>query len=221
MRYNLSKIILISLLFCAPALAQFFIDSPYPSELLQGDYNISLRIGPEGTLLARLSSVPFRGISIGISYGGEKVLGYNESLFYPNIGVEIRLLILEESELFPRIILGFDSQGYDWDGEEYRVGSKGIYSLLGKEIGLFKCGLGLNYSTDREKIGGFCGVILNLSQTFGIAGDYSYYPDAEEKQFLTAGVRTYFENVLIQFSFRDITGERVGRAIDLGYTGYF
>ena len=60
-----------------------------------------------------------------------------------------------------------------------------------------------------------------MSQTFGITGDYSYYPDAEEKQFLAAGVRTYFENVLIQFSFRDITGDRVGRAIDLGYTGYF
>lgn len=222
MRYHAVVIIIVaSILFSSSLIAQFFVDSPYPSSLLQGDYNISLRIGPEGALLARLSSVPFRGISIGISYGGERILGYEDPLFYPNIGVEVRLLVLEESQLLPLIILGFDSQGYDWNGEDFAVKEKGIYSLFGKEIGMFNTGIGINYNTNVKKTGFFGGAIINLSQTFGFVGDYSFYPGTDERQFLSIGLRTYFEGILFQFVFRDITGRKIGRAIDLGYAGYF
>ncbi len=221
MRYRPMSILIISILLYMPAGAQFFIDSPSPTSLFQGDYNISLRLGPEGTMIARLSSVPFSGVSIGVSYGGEKILGYEDPLFYPNVGVEFRVMVLEGSEVLPHIIIGYDSQGYDWDGDVFRVFSKGFYSLCGKEMGLLKGGAGINYNTAEEMMGFFGGVIVNLSQTFAIVGDYSLYPEADESQFLALGLRTYFEGILIQFSFRDITGESMGRAIDLGYSGYF
>jgi hypothetical protein len=221
MRYKIVNLVFFYLLVCMPLYAQYFIDSPSPGGMLQGDYLVSMRIGPEGSLLVRLSSAPFHGLSIGISYGGEKILGYEDPLFYKNPGIEARLLVMEEASLIPRIILGFDSQGYDWDGKDFRVRSKGIYGLLGKEMAIFQGGVGVNYNTEDGKTGFFSGALLNLSPTFSVVGDYSFYPDEENKGFLGLGTRINFEGVLLQFTFRDITGKKTGRALDLGYTGCF
>lgn len=223
MEHKIVKLVFICLVFYMPLNAQYFIDSPAPMAMLQGDYLVSMRVGPEGSLLVRLSSVPFDGFAIGISYGGEKILGYEDPLFYKNPGIEVRLLVLEEASLVPRVILGFDSQGYDWDSkkEEFRVKSKGIYGLLGKDIGIFQVGVGVNYNTVDAETGFFGGALLNLSSTFSIVGDYSLYPDEDDGDFLGLGARVNFEGVLLQFTFRDMTGKKTGRALDLGYTGCF
>jgi len=223
MRNKIVTFIFVCLVVSVPLYAQYFIDSPFPAMMLQGDYSVSIRIGPEGSLLARLSSVPFQGLSIGISYGGEKILGYEDPLFYKNPGIEVRVLVLEEASLIPRVILGFDSQGYDWDVKEddFEVRSKGIYGLLGKDIGIFQSGVGVNYNTKDGETGFFGGVAFNLSSSFSIVGDYSIYPAGEAWNLLGLGARINFEGVLLQFAFRDITGEKIGRTLDLGYTGCF
>jgi len=223
MRDKIVILIFVCLVVSMPLHAQCFIDSPSPGMMLQGDYLVSIRIGPSGSLLARLSSVPFQGLSIGISYGGEKILGYEDPLFYKNSGIEVRLLVLEEGPLISRVVLGFDSQGYDWDVAvgDFKVRSKGIYGLLGKDIGMFQSGVGVNHNTKEGETGFFGGVALNLSSSFSIVGDYSIYPAGETRDLLGLGARVNFEGVLLQFAFRDITGEKIGRTLDLGYTGGF
>lgn len=221
MKDKIVALIFVGLVVYMPLYAHYFIDSPSPEAILQGDYSVSMRIGPGGSLLVRLSSVPFDGLFIGLSYGGEKILGYEDPLFYRSPGIEARVLILEEALLIPRLVLGFDSQGYDWDDSNFKIRSKGIYVLLGKNISMFQSGIGMNYNTEDRKIGFFGGIILSLSPIFSFVGDYSIYPDEENRDFLGLGARINFEGVLLQFTFRDITGKKIGRALDLGYTGYF
>ena len=179
-----------------------------------------MRVGPDGELIARLSSSPFSGLSIGISYGGSNIIGYGSPDFYSIPGVTVRFIIIEETPYTPRIICGFDSQGYDYDGDRFKTRAKGVYGLLGKDIGFFALGVGINYSVsiDERETGLFAGAIMELSPTFAFVGDYSLYSDSNS---LLAGVRVGFGDVYFGFSLRDITGKTVGRVLDVGYEGYF
>ncbi len=207
------------LLFTFPLYGGYFIDSPSPEAIYSGNWEMGIRVGPDGGLLARLSSVPFDGLSIGLSYGGNNILGYNTPKFYKNPGIALRVLIFEETHYIPKIILGFDSQGYDYDGEKFETRAKGIYALAGKQFGGLQGGIGANYNTEERVVGLFAGAVFDFSYNYALVGDYSFYFDGE--YLVGLGLRFNLGAAFAQFAFRGPIRGRFGRVLDIGYKGYF
>jgi len=76
-------------------------------------------------------------VDIGISYGGAGVIGSSPVIRQPHVGIQARVLIVEETLHSPAIAVGFDSQG---DGpfiperglDRFRVKSRGAFLVMSR-----------------------------------------------------------------------------------------
>jgi hypothetical protein len=145
------RIVLLVLAAILPAAAILYnIDEPVPISLAHAEYYISGRLWGDGGIMMRFGFGLFNRVTLGMSYGGNHVLGAGAPKFFDRYrpDFQARIAIMQEQGYTPNLVLGFESQGYDdCINTEYQVREKGGYLCAGKTIDVIRthCQLGVNY----------------------------------------------------------------------------
>ncbi len=145
------RIVLLVLAAIVPASAILYnIDEPVPISLAHAEYYISGRLWGEGGIMMRFGFGLWNRVTLGMSYGGNHVLGAGRPKFFDRNrpDFQARIAILQEQGYTPNLLLGFESQGYDdCSLQVYQVREKGAYLCAGKTFDVIRthCQLGLNY----------------------------------------------------------------------------
>lgn len=226
------------------------VDTPTAGLPGKGAYSLSLRMQPYGGLLGWITIGLAERLALGMSYGGTGIIGYGTPDWNAQVGVQIRVRLLDESYVAPAIAIGFDSQGfgafYRDPYERYDIKSRGFYAVASKNyIFLGKLGFhaGANYSLERQDdqktMDFFGGVEKGLSPELSFLADYDFAFNDNKKDslfgenkggYLNAGVRwTYAERLSIEFDMKNLFRNgmegtdwgRIGRTFKIAYTDHF
>lgn len=229
------RIILLVLVACLPASAILYnIDQPVPISLAHAEYFFSGRLWGSSGIMMRFGLGLWDRLTLGISYGGDSILGAGTPKFFDRYrpDFQARIAILQEQGYAPNLVLGFESQGYDDCFEQkYQVREKGGYLCAGKTIDVIRthCQLGVNYW------GGFDGflalnALLPGSVELMLEYDPAFNDPNEERRphtgFLNFGVGwTIAERVRMVLGLRDILGykseTRLNRILEISYNERF
>ncbi|MCK5147839.1 hypothetical protein KAR48_13865 [bacterium] len=219
------------------------INLPSATMPAQGSIHTYLRMYPQGGFQAAILVGLSERFSIGVSYGGENIIGQGDVNLNPQPAVHIRYSLFKEMMLFPAIVLGFNSQGDGaWDSslKRYAVKSRGFYAVASKNtsfLGGIGLHAGLNYSVEVDdgdrNINFFAGCHKWLNQDIVLLGEYDLAINDNSdkalgsgKGYLNAGVRWVFaERFFVEFAWKNIleNGERVlgsSREIKMCYHTY-
>ncbi|MEO0078304.1 MAG: hypothetical protein ABIK86_04805 [candidate division WOR-3 bacterium] len=202
------------LLIASGSAVLYNVDQPVPVSLAHGEYYAGVRLWGSGGVLARLGVGLFNRLTLGLSYGGNQIVGSAKPAFFGRNRPEIqaRLAILEEMGYVPNLLLGFDSQGYDdYVDSAFQVREKGGYLCVGKTIDVSRtyCVLGANYW---HGFNGFVAVNQLLPGNVEIIAEYdAAINDRTDKNrgFLNFGLAwTFGEKMRLCAGLRDVLGNR-------------
>jgi hypothetical protein len=234
------RIVLLVLAACLPASAILYnIDQPVPISLAHAEYYVSGRLWGDGGIMMRFGVGLFDRVTLGMSYGGDYIIGSSTPQFFDRYRPEFqaRLAILQEQGYVPNLVLGFESQGYDDCIQTvYQVREKGGYLCAGKTIDAIRthCQLGLNYWKSTGSGTGFDGfAALNALLPGNVELIAEYDPafndhDEELKHcgFLNFGIGwTFAEKIRMVVALRDVLGNldetRLNRTLELSINEHF
>ncbi|MFO7890200.1 MAG: hypothetical protein R6V04_07655 [bacterium] len=197
------------------------IDTPTAKILESGQIQSQLRMYHKGGLLSSLSVGITDRFFIGISYGGENIIGSGNVHMNPLPCVRTGYLLFKEQYLFPAILLGFNSQGYgayNKDQKRYLIKSKGLYTVVSKNTSFFG-GLGIHFGINWSLENGndkspnvFAGCHKWINSELLILAEYDLGLDDNTKQalgsgkgYLNCGVRWNFSNhIFFEFDWKNI-----------------
>jgi hypothetical protein len=209
------RVFTVLLLWAAAASAILYnVDQPVPVSLAHGEYFAGIRFWGSGGVMARLGVGLFNRVTLGVSYGGDSIIGSAKPAFFGGYQprFQARLAILEELGYVPGLVLGFESQGYDnYVGQEFQVKEKGGYLAVGKTIDVTRtyCVLGANYW---QGFNGFAAVNQLLPGNVEIIAEYDpAFNDKTDQNygFLNFGLAwTFGEKMRLAAGLRDILGNR-------------
>ncbi|MBM3325932.1 MAG: hypothetical protein FJY65_02965 [Calditrichaeota bacterium] len=225
---------------------QKLIDCPTPGGPLAGNYDFSLHIQSNGGLLCGFEVGLIERMTLGISYGGTKIVGFQTPAWNPQPGIRAAFRIFNESRLFPALAVGFASQGFGvWSDslERYQYKAKGLYVALGKNFDIGSLGeiswiLGANRNPIEDgprKTDAFIAFDYRPISIFALLGEFSGALDDRsdpralglKRGYLNIGLRwAMAERLAVDVIFRDILinqrefqrgGTNVGREIRISY----
>lgn len=131
------------------------VDMPTAGVIPKGHFEVNSFLMQSGGLMAEFLAAPFTNFTVGISFGGEKIIGVSTPEFQEYPGVQVKYRIIDETSEFPAISLGFNSQGlgtYNDSTDRYQTLSPGGYLAASKSflspIGLSFLHAGINYSLE-------------------------------------------------------------------------
>lgn len=152
---------------------RYLIDMPTAGVLKKGYVSFISDLMPKGAVVSRLEVGVFDGLSFGISYGGENVIGSGEVNWYKYPGVNIRYKIIEESQTLPSVALGFDSQGkgeFFNNADRFEIKSPGFFGAVSKNyefLGYLSLHGAVNYSLETKDGDNFVNLAVGLEKTIG------------------------------------------------------
>jgi hypothetical protein len=220
------------------------MDVPIAKTSMMGSVETGLRMYTGGGMIASLSVGLTERFTLGVSYGGENIIGTGPVNMNPQPCVQVKYLLFQEQNLSPALAIGFDSQGYggyDKGLKRYAYKSKGFYTVLSKNTS-FLGGLGLhigaNLSLENEDgdkdPNFFMGCHKWLNPELVLLGEYDTAINDNNdnaigsgKGYLNAGVRWSFaQRFFIEFSWKNILENRENisgssREIRLIYIAHF
>ncbi|MCD6116261.1 hypothetical protein J7K93_04535 [bacterium] len=220
------------------------IDTPAANIPDRGQIQSSLRMYSNGGLLGSILIGLSPRFALGVSYGGENIVGTGDINLNPQPAVEVRYLLFEERFLFPSIEIGFNSQGYGAYNSElkrYSVKSLGFYAVASKNTS-FLGGLGIhggiNISTetnDGDKDPNvFFGCHKQLNKELVLLAEYNTAINDNSdnavgsgKGYLNFGIRWVFaQQLFIEFDMRNVleNGDKIAgssREVKLFYVTHF
>lgn len=221
--------LIIILLTAGNALAQpgslfldVLIDMPTAKILNSGQIQTQLRMYNNGGLLSSMSVGITDRFFMGISYGGEKIIGTGNINLNPLPCVRAGYLIFKELNLFPAILIGFNSQGYgayNKNLNRYLIKCKGLYAVFSKNtsyLGGLGIHAGVNKSIsndDKDKsINFFAGChkwinseLLILAEYDAGMNDNNSKALGEGKGFLNFGLRWNFSKyIFFEFAWKNL-----------------
>jgi hypothetical protein len=211
------RIVLLVLAASLPASAILYnIDQPVPISLAHAEYYASARLWGDGGVMVRFGLGLFDRVTLGMSYGGDRVIGNDKPQFYDRYrpDFQARLAILQEMGYAPNLVLGFESQGYDGCvSEEYQVREKGGYLCYGKTLDAMRTHfqVGVNYWNGWD---GFAAVNALLPGNVELIAEYDPAfndrdDETEGRGFLNFGIGwTFAERVRMVLGLRDVLGNR-------------
>ena len=145
-----------SLVFCLVSIAAFaqpgalilgeLIDTPVAKTIPQASVQSTIRLYQEGGVLGSIQVGLTPRIAMGLSWGGENIIGSGDVDLNPRPEVHVQYLMFQELYLSPAILIGFQSQGsgaYISSLERYTVKSRGFYAVASKNTA-FLGGLGIH-----------------------------------------------------------------------------
>ncbi|MFQ5865688.1 MAG: hypothetical protein ACE5IW_10700 [bacterium] len=221
---------------------RLLIDLPTAGMLERGSFDIHLRMFGNGGLLGGVAVGITPSFMIGLSYGGENIIGEGDVNWNPFPGIQARLRIMNESFATPAITLGFNSQGYgpyDNGLNRYEIKSRGLFAAASKNYAfLFNLGLhgGINYSLENDDgdkdINFFFGIDLSFNEEFRFLFEYDVARNDNDNGgfgsgdgYLNAGVQWAFSNQLFfELHLKNILSNgpaNTNREFKIGYYEFF
>ncbi len=162
---------------------RFLVDVPTAGMLAKGTFALDVDFYQEGGVLFGMSFGVFERFSLGVSYGGSRLIGSQSPVMNDIPGINLRIRIIEENLAFPAIVLGFDSQGKDGyikEQDRYRIKSPGIFAVASKNyllLGYFSLHGGVNYSLERadgdRDVNVFFGAEKTIGSIVSIVAEYN------------------------------------------------
>jgi hypothetical protein len=190
------------------------IDQPVPISLAHAEYWGEARLWGSGGILVRFAVGLFDRVTLGMSYGGNGIIGTDSVRFFDRYrpDFQARLALLLEKGYVPNLSLGFESQGYDdCRNKKFAVREKGAYLCAGKTIDASRTyiELGANYW---QGFDGFVAVNQLLPGGIEVVAEYDpAFNDGTDRGrgFLNVGLAwTFAGKVRLGFSLRDILGNK-------------
>ncbi len=162
---------------------RYLVDVPTAGMLPKASVAMDMDFYQEGGVLLGLSVGILDQLSIGLSYGGSRLLGADEPVMNELPGINVKVRVIDESEDWPAIALGFDSQGRDGylkDLDRYQIKSPGFYTVVSRNyslLGDLSLHGGLNYSLERgdgdEDLNFFVGAEKTIGSVFSFLLEYN------------------------------------------------
>lgn len=159
------------------------IDVPTAGILKKGAVAVSNDFMPFGVVITKLEVGVFQDFSFGISYGASQLIGAGDIGWYKMPGVNVRYRLSNETESYPALTIGFDSQGKGvYENDRYEIKSPGIFLATSKNFGflgfLSLHGV-LNYSFfengDNDKdLNLMLGMEKTIGKQFSVLLDYNF-----------------------------------------------
>ncbi|TYB31822.1 MAG: hypothetical protein FXF47_02200 [Candidatus Mcinerneyibacterium aminivorans] len=153
-------------------------------------------------------------LMLGVSYGGEHVIGTTDIDWYPKVEFNIKYRLFDEKQSVPAFAVGFSSDGwgkYLDSAERYLIKSRGFFAVASKDITIIggsNVNFGVNYSVEGEDESSgfdiFTSVRKNLNEELSIIGEYDFAINdsgenklGEGKGYLNFGIRWNFAPELV------------------------
>jgi len=149
-------------------------------------------------------------LNIGISYGGDGIVGRGKARANPYPGGLIKYRLFEESVLLPALAIGYEHQGYGGieerdglDGFVYK--SQGLFAAVSKNFLLFRhLNLGIhcaaNYSLEEiDEVtwpNGYLGLDLGFNEELALAVEYDLALNVRDPASDWDPIRKYYANPL-------------------------
>jgi hypothetical protein len=155
------------------------VDSPTAGLVAKGRFAVDMRFFPDGGVLGQLHAGVLTRLTIGLSFGGERLIGSGSVDWQPRIEPTVRYRIIEENQALPALVLGYDSQGRGpHTGRRYQVKSKGFFAALSKNylspLGQFGIHTGINRSREDgdDDLSGWIGVDKSVNKELWLSAEY-------------------------------------------------
>ena len=132
---------------------RWLVDGPTAGMLPSGRLAVDLRLYGDSGILSQIEVGVHNRMSIGISFGGQHIVGSREAAWNPRVEVAGRVRVIEEELKVPAVALGYHSQGYgeyDESLSRYAVKSKGLYAVASKNYGFPLGDMGLHAGLNRS-----------------------------------------------------------------------
>jgi hypothetical protein len=152
---------------------RYLIDIPIAGMVDRGSFAVDIDFYQSGGVLAGFTVGVLDRLSLGLSYGGSKLIGGEPPVMNDLPGVNVKIRLLEEGFLFPALALGFDSQGKDGyikSLNRYAIKSPGFYAVISKNyatLGFLSLHCGVNYSLERADGDKDPNVFAGIEKTVG------------------------------------------------------
>jgi hypothetical protein len=198
------------------------IDCTTAASLPRASFDFRLRTSSNGSLISQTHVGLHRRFSLGISYGGEQILGEGKADWYDEVAFQVKYQLISETIFSPAIALGFAGQGsgrYFSELERYTYKSKGFYVVASKGYQTYRWAsglhVGLNYSLESDgdnddDVNFYFGADLSLQNDVLVVAEYDLaLNDNKEEEFSGKGWG-YF-NVGLRWIF----SERLELGVDL------
>jgi len=123
-----------------------------------GEYNVNFRMYTGGGMLTRSVFGVLQGFNVGFSWDIEKLIG-SETAKGRDPNLYLKMDLFRGNYTFPKVSLGYDAQGYEWNGstvpsaKEYDIKPMGFFLVLTKELFFsnFMMTVGANYNKDIDE----------------------------------------------------------------------
>ena len=200
------------------------IDCPTAGLLPRGSFDFDIRVYPNGGVIFGLDIGLMRRFMVGMSFGGENVIGDGEPDWNPRIEFAAKYRLINESWAFPAVLIGFDSQGsgaFNDSLDRYVYKSKGFYGVISKGYAMgdlpFGLHAGANYSLENDDedkdIAVFFGADMRFGENLGVVGEYDLGTNDDKAKelfgkgygYLNLGVQWIFSDQLfLQFNLKNL-----------------
>ncbi len=200
------------------------VDCPTAGLLPRGSFDFDIRIYANGGVVTTIDVGLMRRFMIGLSFGGENIIGDGDADWNPRIEFLAKYRLINESYVLPALAIGFDSQGggaFDDSLDRYVYKSKGFYAVMSKNYLVAEVPVGFhfgaNYSLenddDDKNIPIFFGADVQATENLGFVAEYDLATNDDEFKekygqgygYLNAGVQWIFSNTLqLEFQFKNI-----------------
>lgn len=216
------------------------IDLPTTHTFYRGGYSLGLRVVGNGGMIGAVRVGVADMFLLGLSYGGENVIGAGSVDWNSSVGIDAKLRLAPENGPIPAIAIGYDSRGYGPEVEDglYAKPSLGFYAVATKTLPFsdyWQVHFGLGRTLEIEKTAPDIFVTLSarFSVEFSVLVEYQYGNDAtredpsDKTSYLNAGLRWVFmEQLEFDFYFRNLIGpsgspDLVSRSLELVFYDTF
>ncbi len=205
------------------------VDCPTAATLPRASFDFQVRTSSNGSLVGQTTIGLHRRFMVGMSYGGEKVLGDEKADWYNEMQFMVKYQLITETLYMPAIGIGYEGQGYGRyfnDFERYMFKSKGFYAVMSKGYRTYKWSSGLHagvyYSLEDnvdqdDDVSVFLGTDLQLQNDLLLVAEYdlalSDNRDTERSGkgwgYFNVGIRWIFsERLEIGFDMENLMGNR-------------
>lgn len=205
------------------------VDCPTAATLPRASFDVRLRTSSRGSIILTTTIGLHRRLMLGVSYGGEGVLGDGEADGYDQVEFSVKYQLISETLFTPAIAFGYDGQGsgrYFNDQSRFMYKSKGFFGVISKGYQTYRWSSGLhggvNYSLESDGDGDkdvtvFFGADLSLQQDVSLVAEYDLAlndnKDTEHSGigwgYLNIGIRWIFsERLEIGFDIQNIIDNR-------------
>lgn len=152
---------------------RYLVDLPTAGMLGSSEFALEVDFYQEGGVLMSGSIGILGRLSLGLSYGGSRLIGSEEPIMNPRLGLSAKVRVIEESLVLPAILAGFDTQGKDGyleDLDRYAVKSPGFYVAASKNytmLGFLSIHGGVNYTLEDSDEDSDLNLFAGVEKTVG------------------------------------------------------